>query len=124
MTVIGVHSRHNHRHNVALTSASSHGFKYMVVGLVVGLVVGMQVMLVQVNKKGEPFVNSSGHASAASTALFGGEPELRLEHRVEQAVAAAEREVREQEAAGRWAHQPANFPKSLPEGALEHEVSS
>lgn len=94
--------------------------KYLITGLVVGLVVGMQLMLIQVNSKANP---GTAPASAASTALFGDGPEPRMERKVQAAVdeivAAAQQQRPALGAAGAL---PADFPASLPEGALQRDV--
>ena len=101
---------------------SSARIKYLITGLVVGLVVGMQVMLIQVNSKGGA-TGGDAPASAASTALFGDGPELRMERKVQAAVdeiVAAAHQRRP--AAGMDGALPAEFPASLPEGALRRDV--
>jgi len=124
------HSGHHHHqtHHPSATGASARGLKYMVVGLVVGLVVGMQIMLVQVNSRDQPGAAGGQPESAASTALFGDDSEPRLGQRVHEAVATAERGVREAAAAAASSSSSslpsADFPKALPAGAMETDVSA
>ena len=103
-------------HHLSATGASARGLKYMVVGLVVGLVVGMQIMLVQVNSRDQPGAAGGPPESAASTALFGDDSEPRLEQQAHEPAAAVA-------SSSSPSLPPADFPKALPAGAMETDVS-
>ena len=84
----------------------------MIVGIVMGLVVVMQIMLVKVNSRDQPGAVDGRSESATSTAQFGDESEPWVREAATSAASSSSPST-----------PPADFPKALPAGAMETDVS-
>ena len=112
------HNGHHYHqtHHPSATGASARGLKYIIMGLAMGLVMGMQLMLVQINSRDQLGAAGGPPESAASTALFGDDLEPRLEQQAHAPAASVA-------SSSSPSLPPADFPKALPAGAMETDVS-